>query len=461
MNNRLLTSKTYLASFFIILALFITTISPGTVSAQPGESASAVSLAAAPIINVWHGLNQTFGSVGLPQRQINILGNVSDSDGVASLTYTLNGGSPKPLSRGPDGRRLLMAGDFNVELFDVELKHGANQVVITATDTLAEVATATVTVTYNRDKVWPLPFTTNWAAGINSQSQVIDGDWAVQGNGVRTMQIGYDRLVGIGDIGWKDYEVTVPITINSFDAGATCDVAPGYCPGIGLIMRWTGNTDSPVAGMQPKEGWWPLGAIGWVRWVDAATAKLQILGNLDANLVSTPWTVPVAGQTYNYKMRVTTTGSGPQYQLKVWQGAVEPASWTLTGTGNLVDPASGSLVLIAHKVDATFGNVTVTRLGSAPVPSTIQSDDFRTGSLNTGIWSFVNPVGDGSYSFTGANTPDAWLNISMPAGSDHDLLVSNNKAPRVMQNANNTNFDVETKFELRLDSHVPDARHCC
>ena len=219
---------------------------------------------AGPIITIFYGASQSFGQVGQPQRQINILGNVSDPDGVASLTYTLNGGIQKPLSIGPDTRRLLEAGDFNVELFDEELAQGTNTVLITATDTLTETTSTSVTVNYDRTHAWPLPYQTNWASGIQSQGQVVDGKWEVQGNGLHTVQVGYDRLVAIGDIGWKDYEVTVPITINSIDPAGY--LPPSYGPGLGLIMRWTGNTDDPVSGMQPKEGWWPLGAIGWFRW---------------------------------------------------------------------------------------------------------------------------------------------------------------------------------------------------
>lgn len=450
MTKRLRTYQTYLGYIFVILTLLITTITPGNVSAQSNYKVDAALLAAPPTINIWFGNTQTFGATGLPQRQINILGNVSDPDGIALLTYTLNGGSPKNLSLGPDTRRLLEAGDFNVELFDTELTHGANQVAITATDTLAETSIANVTVNYYRNNIWPLPYTTNWNSGIQSQSQVVDGKWEVQGGGLRTMQVGYDRLVAIGDIGWKDYEVTVPITINNVNL-PSCSMPPSNCPGIGLIMRWTGNSDDPVAGEQPKEGWWPLGAIGWIRWQNTTSTKLQIFGNHDADIASTAWTVPANGETYYFKMRVETTGSGPQYRLKVWSSLVtEPVDWNLTGTGNPNDPASGSIVLIAHHVDATFGNVAVTRLGSLPVPSTIQSDDFRVSSLNTGLWTFVNPKGDGSYGITGANTADAWLNISVPAGSDHDLLVGDNRAPRVMQSVNDTDFDVEVKFESGL-----------
>jgi hypothetical protein len=89
--------------------------------------------ASPPTINIWYGSTQNFGYRGMPQRQINILGNVTDPDDtnpeeveIVSLSYTLNDGDPKNLSMGPDTRRLLKKGDFNVELFDDELSVGVN-----------------------------------------------------------------------------------------------------------------------------------------------------------------------------------------------------------------------------------------------------------------------------------------------------------------------------------------------
>jgi len=407
-----------------------------------------------PLISLFYGPSQSFGQVGQPQHQINVLGNVSDPDGIRSISYSLNGKLPQPLSIGPDTRRLLEAGDFNVELFDEELEQGTNTLVITATDYISETASTTVAVNYDRTHPWPLPYQTNWASGIQSQSQVVDGIWEVQGGGLRTVQIGYDRLVAIGDIGWKDYEVTVPVTIHSIDSAGYAP--PSYGPGIGIIMRWTGNTDDPVPGMQPKEGWWPLGAIGWWRWQESwLTPRLQIYGNQAVILDEDAGKIPTIGETYIFKMRVETTANGPHYQLKVWrQSVIEPVDWDLSGVGSPTDPANGSLVLLAHHVDATFGDVHVVRVGSEPPPSTIVSDDFNRCNLNTGLWSFINPVagGDATLAISNPFTDNAWLTISVPAGSDHDLVPNDNRAPRVMQPANDTDFAVEAKFESGVDS---------
>ena len=76
---------------------------------------------------------QEFGQLGVPQQWVNILGNVSDPDGIASTTYSLNGGAESTLSIGPDTRRLADDGDFNIEIDHNDLVDGSNDVVITAT----------------------------------------------------------------------------------------------------------------------------------------------------------------------------------------------------------------------------------------------------------------------------------------------------------------------------------------
>jgi hypothetical protein len=108
-----------------------------------------------------------------------------------------------------------------------------------------------------------------------------------------------------------------------------------------------------------------MGAIGWFRWGTGDTGAYFILGNEGTKLASnsTPG-VPQNGVRYIYKMRVeTVSGQGGRYSFKVWiSGQPEPAQWLMTAQESLSDPQNGSLLLIAHHVDATFGNVTITKL---------------------------------------------------------------------------------------------------
>ena len=206
-----------------------------------------------PVFNIWYGDNQNFGKNGIPQQWVNILGNVSAPSGIASASYTLNGGAPQFLRVGPNGTRLADTGDFNVEIDHASLKPGANTVVITATDNLNNTTTHTVTVNWlNTGQVWPLPYSIDWstATKISDVAQVVDGQWAIQPDGtVRTMQTGYDRTIAFGDETWTDYEITAEMTLNNADC---------FDFGTGVIVGWTGNTYAYVPPAlnpdQPRSG---------------------------------------------------------------------------------------------------------------------------------------------------------------------------------------------------------------
>jgi hypothetical protein len=84
---------------------------------------------------------------------------------------------------------------------------------------------------------------------------------------------------------------------------------------------------------------------------------------------------------------------------------------------------------------------------SAPPASTIASDDFNSATLNTSLWTFINPIGDASLK---TDEQNGLLSIAVPAGKSHDIWMEGNKAPRIMQNANDTDFDIEVKYESAL-----------
>ncbi|MDX1436060.1 MAG: hypothetical protein R3335_04570, partial [Anaerolineales bacterium] len=272
------------------------------------------------MIDLFYGTSQSFGGFGSPQTWVNILGNVSDPSGVDNLSYRLNGGPSKPLSIGPDTRRLEYSGDFNIDLHINDLNNGINTVVITATDNLSNVSQETVTVNYNAATSWPLPYSIDWSlvSDIQDVAQVVDGAWTLQNGALRinSSNYGYDREVAIGDLAWDDYEITVPVTIHGIDPSGFDP--PSNSPAIGIVMRWKGHTDNPVAGWQPKSGWFPLGVIGWYRWQDMTTGELQLYGN-GGSILDIDSTQLQTGVTYIYKLRVETIpGQGGLYSFKVW-----------------------------------------------------------------------------------------------------------------------------------------------
>jgi hypothetical protein len=287
---------------------------------------------------------------------VNVGGNVSDPQGVASLTASINGGGAVPLTVGADGRRLQQPGDFNAEVPWDQLVPGANRVVLRATDAAGLVSERTVTLQH--EPATPtLPYATDWAAAgtIGDQAQVVDGHWVVDGDAIRIVEPGYDRLVAIGDPSWVDYEVTVPVTIDAIGPGAN---GPNSGPAlVGMGLHWRGHTR--IDDEQPARHWYPTGALGWLRLFERP--ELQLRGNDDEPLVTTRFPVEL-GRTYMMKGRAETIPGGVRYSYKFWpQDRAEPTGWTLT-VDEANGPPTGGVALIAHHVEATYGNASVTAL---------------------------------------------------------------------------------------------------
>jgi len=494
----------------LVLYLFVC----GTLHADNGEG---------PDIYMWRGVTQSFGDLGNPQRCVNLLGTVSDPDGLASLSYSLNGGSSRSLSIGPDTRRLARPGDFNVELDVIYLITGENSVVITAQDQLGVTSTQTVTLHYNNNPAWPLPYSIDWGAVTNLQDvvQEVDGPWAFTSTGARPLHMDYDRVLAIGDICWTDYEFTVPITVHSTDPSSFFNpISTG--PGIGLIVRWRGHSDwgSQLGGpWQPVIGWLPQGANWWYEYFSNGTGRLSLRGENGLQLLDPTYKQLRLETTYMTRTRVESTssgGGGGIYRFRIWEsGTPEPTSWLLEGQEGADDISSGSLLLVAHHVDATFGNITVVppslfsygvksmvsgrgtitlspdlpvypkgtfvtataepvightftvwsgdlsgsesttsfvvdgdktitaSFSSASSGITSGSDEFNSPVLDTGTWTFVDPLGDATLAMTGSQ-----LSISLPTGTDHDTWWPGGyNVARVMQSIANEDFQIEAKFD--------------
>ena len=104
--------------------------------------------------------------------------------------------------------------------------------------------------------------------------------------------------------------------------------------------------------------------------------------------------------------------------------------------GQKLRPKSGRVFLILL-LSAVPGILGVPAWAGAPV-----SDAFNATSLNTSLWTFVNPVGDGSYSLSGTN-----LLLSVPAGVNHDVWATGNNGARIMQSITNVDFEVAVKMD--------------
>ena len=335
-----------------------------------------------PELSIWYGPHQQVGHLGPAQDDFNLLGSVQAPNGVAALTYRLNEAAPETLrvGRGPfgDGRRLGAPGDFNADIAVNRLRVGPNTVELTATDSAGAQSTARVRVDRQAGNRYPLPAAIDWTQvdDLQDVGQVVDGKWGLSETGVRTLETGYDRIFLIGDTTWQDYEITVPVTIHAVDA-ETGPRSGGN--GLGLLMRFKGHavgTYREWPADQPKWGYQPFGAIGWLRWNDGAERPpYRQFYHGDYNTTENFGTFPIQeGETYWMRMRAETRpdtdeGHGvTRYAWKAWpDGQDEPAAWAFEVTQTSEHALRrGGVVLLAHHVYATFGDVRIRPLNGSP-----------------------------------------------------------------------------------------------
>lgn len=338
------------------------------VQAQPDALDEAQELNQVPVIIVWDENYLHFGEIGNPQRQVNIRGNVRDPDEttISSITYRLNDAGEVPVDIGTEdprtgNPRLVSKGDFNIAIDTAALLNGPNKVQIIAVDSNSEVHTKTVSVVYTPDKNWPERYSTNWAAAahINAQAQITDGQWEITPEGVRPTITGYDRVIAIGNLDWShEYEVLVPVTVHSFmpvDSRIPSDTG-----GVGVFVRWQGHIDTG----SPPIGWTSFGAYGlYSNRRDSWALRLNSSEPITVSKDILPFSTNV---TYMLKLRAETRNGRGRYSFKSWvKGQPEP-SWDSAAISNLVnvtdspdDLLQGSVLFVAHRVDATFGNVDI------------------------------------------------------------------------------------------------------
>jgi uncharacterized repeat protein (TIGR01451 family) len=343
-------------------------IGDGTGPAGASASFSTSIVQVGPRIDVWYGPVQPSGTPGTPQRWVDVLGNVAGDHPVVSAGFTLNGGPLRPLTLGPTGRRLSDPGDFVVQIPVPDLLVGDNAVMIQATDSLGRTNSTAVTVQHRTDSIWPLPTSVDWSVASNPMNlaRVVDGAWRIEGGQLRTDRPGYDRIVAVGDVQWRDFEVTVPVTIHGVDLAAP---APSGFPLIGFFLRWNGNNGTVTPGSQPLQGWLPdgigptpFGSAAIIRWKSATATPMQ-LWNHRAKAAKETARVLELGTTYVFKADVTTVNATTtRYRFKLWRsGDAEPTAWTQVYNAGVADlqPASGSLALVAHEADVSFGTVSI------------------------------------------------------------------------------------------------------
>ncbi len=316
-------------------------------------------------IEFWYGSRQYFGQNGEPQRWINVLGNVADSERVDTLIYRLNDGPPFGLSRGSDLHRLANPGDFNVEFAWYEVHVGENDLVVEAVYADGRRALGEVTLVVERGNTWPLPYRVDFSEVDDLQKvvQVIDGHWRLDEEGVRTVTPYYDRVIGVGDTTWHDYEALVRLTVHGFTPSVPGP--PTYnVTHFGVAMRWRGHHSDPH---QPNRKWYPMGSQGELL-LKALPENSRYRILFGSEHTTQPGTIdfPVElGQQRWVRTQVQTLDTdSTRYRFKTWPvDEEEPEKWQAEGTepGSL-DYPSGSLLIVPHNSDVTIHEVSATPL---------------------------------------------------------------------------------------------------
>ena len=319
------------------------------------------------VIDVWYGDQQEFGNLGLPQKWINILGNVQSENGIKRFEYQLNNSDAKALTLGSDLHRLAAQGDFNVDLNKEDCKEGENLLELIAIDSVDQFLKKKITFSLQKYQPWPLPYSIKWSEVENIQDvvQVVDGQWEITKDGLHNLDTYYDRVVAFGDDSWENYEVTTTVTFHDFTppqkGPPTYNVSHAA-----IASRWPGHSEDEL---QPHRQWYPLGAtsefrlsagLDSCRWriFDGPKPKsirfyveqeVSDYRNIELNMV------------YGMKHRVETVGiDSTKYSVKLWpMEQPESNEWDFSGIEHEENLASGSVLFLAHNTSVTFGNVQV------------------------------------------------------------------------------------------------------
>lgn len=305
-----------------------------------------------PEIEVWYGTEQTIGGVDepAPQRWVNVLGRVHESTASAA-TYSLNGAPEVPFPMGPTTTRLLGSGDFNLELdrADLALLPDVNTVDIWVERGSGDPLFHRVVLAVHPPAFPPPHRLTDFrtlqdVSEVNRLGAIVDGAWHLTEDGLRTSELGYDRLIALGSQTWTgNYEAFAEFTVHSMrNWGA-----------VGVAVGWQGHEGD----QDPREDW-PLQALGWVRRAVPQT-ELQIMAFWGGVLARQDFDLDFE-TPYLLRLRTQRTGSGSWAFLNVWpKGEAEPESWLLTSQ---TPDHDGSVLLVTHHADVTWAEVRVTPL---------------------------------------------------------------------------------------------------
>jgi hypothetical protein len=318
-------------------------------------------------IKLWYGLEQEFGKLGNPQKQINILGNIDSNCDSLTAYFILNDNPEKQfLSLGCDLHRLAETGDFNIEIERVDLTIGRNIIHLYVVWEDKILADEEIIVNYTQNNQWPLPYSIKWneVKNIQDVAQIVDGHWELAENGIRTKQVYYDRILAFGDSTWRNYEVETTVTFHGY---SPLQKGPPIYNVVhaAIASRWPGHAQDDL---QPNRKWFPLGATSEFRLTsDYDSCRWRIFDGEHFHVEQARDFYREINPEIAYKMkhRVEQIERNKSiYSVKLWKtNEPEPNEWDLQAIEIQEKRETGSVCIIAHNTDVTFGDITVIPVG--------------------------------------------------------------------------------------------------
>ncbi|MFO7030954.1 adhesin, partial [Limnospira fusiformis CCALA 023] len=126
---------------------------------------------------------------------------------------------------------------------------------------------------------------------------------------------------------------------------------------------------------------------------------------------------------------------------------------TITYSHDGSSTSTDSFTYTVEDNDGAISNPATVSLTVSELDLAFESDDFNTNSLDP-RWNFISPSNNSSYLLTGTGTPDAYVELSVPGATD--MWNRNRSASRLMQPAQNQDFELEIKFaaDPALDKQI-------
>lgn len=205
----------------------------------------------------------------------------------------------------------------------------------------------------------------------------------------------------------------------------------------------------------PDQAFYPAGTV--VNMTAIANTGYEFAGwsgDATGTAPTTTVTVPAGGAdvtaTFSalgpYILEVNTAGNGTGEVVilpeKAEYNAGEQVKLTaVPGTDSVFAGWSGAITGTKNPVNITMdGNKTI--VATFIMPSGPFSDHFDSCSLAARWGQPIDPLGDATFRVDGSH-----LLITVPEGPDHNVWNDGNNAPRIMQKADNVDFEYIVKFD--------------